>query len=111
MNGHCFVSLCLQVPVWKSQRISYLSVPLGYRVWTKDMTKLQLAADMVRQAMPGLSNVRNVIILCDSWYAKSQLFALTKEYGNLDIICNVRSDTALYDLPSRGTGINSYSIM
>ena len=104
LNGHCFVSLCLQVPVWKSQRISYLSVPLGYRVWTKDMTKLQLAADMVRQAMPGLSNVRNVIILCDSWYVKSQLFALTKEYGNLDIICNVRSDTALYDLPSRGTG-------
>lgn len=33
LNGHCFVSLMLCVPVWKLDRISYLAVPLGYRMW------------------------------------------------------------------------------
>lgn len=32
LNGHCFVSLMLCVPVWKSGKVSYLSVPLGYRM-------------------------------------------------------------------------------
>ena len=30
LNGHCFVSLMLCVPVWKHNKISYLAVPLGY---------------------------------------------------------------------------------
>lgn len=32
LNGHCFVSLILCVPVWKNNKIVYLSVPLGYRM-------------------------------------------------------------------------------
>lgn len=44
LNGHCFVSLMLCVPVWEGNRIVYQSVPLGYRMWTKDVSKLQLAA-------------------------------------------------------------------
>ena len=35
LNGHCFVSLMLCVPVWKHNRISYLAVPLGYMMWQK----------------------------------------------------------------------------
>ncbi len=35
LNGHCFVNLMLCVPVWKKRRISYLAVPLGYRMWCK----------------------------------------------------------------------------
>ena len=106
LNGHCFVSLTLCVPVWKDgkSQISYLPVSLGYRMWNKDKTKLQLAAGMVRQIMPELSSKRNVIILCDSWYAKSDIFDLTSEYDNLDIVCNIRHDTVLYDLPPEKTG-------
>lgn len=52
LNGHCFVSLMLCVPVWKDSRVTYLSIPLGYRIWQKKETKLQMAASMVRQAMP-----------------------------------------------------------
>lgn len=48
LNGHCFVSLMLCVPVWKHNKISYLAVPLGYRMWQKKESKLQLAASMVR---------------------------------------------------------------
>lgn len=104
LNGHCFVSLMLCVPVWKKQRIVYLAVPLGYRMWTRETSKLELAASMVRQAMPGLSAQKNVILLCDSWYAKKDLACVTEEYTNLDIICNARHDSVLYDLAPQPTG-------
>ena len=48
LNGPSFVSLMLCVPVWKHNKISYLAVPLGYRMWQKKESKLQLAASMVR---------------------------------------------------------------
>ena len=51
-NGHCFVSIMLCVPVWNRQKVSYLAVPLGYRMWQKKESKLALAASMVRQVMP-----------------------------------------------------------
>ncbi len=39
LNGHCFVSVMLCVPVWNKNRIHYLSVPLGYRMWQKKESK------------------------------------------------------------------------
>lgn len=104
LNGHCFVSLMLCVPVWNKGRISYLSVPLGYRMWQKKESKLELAADMVRQVMPEFSEKKNVIILCDSWYVKKDLVCLVEEYQNLDLIGNVRSDSVIYDLPPQQNG-------
>ena len=104
LNGHCFVSLMLCVPVWREQKISYIAVPLGYRMWKKETPKLDLAASMVRQVMPALRDKRNVIILCDSWYAKQNLIRVTEEYANLDIICNARYDSVLYDLAPVPTG-------
>lgn len=104
LNGHCFVSLMLCVPVWKKNEITYLSIPLGYRMWTKDCSKLELAADMVRSIMPELEQKHQVLLLFDSWYAKKALVCLADEYKNLDIICNARYDSALYDLPPAPTG-------
>lgn len=91
LNGHCFVSIMLCVPVWNQQKVSYLSVPLGYRMWQKKESKLALAASMVRQVMPELCQ-KNVIILCDSWYVKQNLVSIVDEYPNLDLIGNARSD-------------------
>lgn len=98
LNGHCFVSLMVCVPVWKNRTISYLSIPLGYRMWDQSKSKLLLAADMVRQVMPELTQQRNVILMFDSWYAKKDLLCVVEEFSNLDIICGARTDTALYDL-------------
>lgn len=42
LNGHCFVSLMLCVPVWNHDKISYLAVPLGYRMWQKKNQNLSL---------------------------------------------------------------------
>lgn len=111
LDGHCFVSLMLCVPVWdnvgpgKARTFSYLSVPLGYRMWKKEeATKLALAADMVRLAMPAFSGQKNVLALCGSWYAKKGFLCLASEFANLDIICGARADTALYGLPPARTG-------
>lgn len=43
LKGHCFVSVMLCVPVWNNSKVSYLSVPLGYRMWQKTDSKLELA--------------------------------------------------------------------
>lgn len=104
LNGHCFVSLMLCVPVWLNRKIVYQSVPLGYRMWQKTESKLDLAASMVRQVMPELSSEKNVIILCDSWYAKKNLVRIVDEYSNLDVVCNARLDSVMYDLPPEPTG-------
>ena len=104
LNGHCFVSLMLCIPVWKHDKISYLAVPLGYRMWQKKESKLQLAASMVRQVMPEFSQNKNVIILCDSWYMKKSLVSVVDEYPNLDLIGNARSDSVIYDLAPAPTG-------
>ena len=104
LNGHCFVSLMLCVPVWNGSRIVYLSIPLGYRMWQKKESKLKLAASMVRQVMPVFSSQKNVVILCDSWYAKKDLVSIVDEYPNLDVICNARYDSVIYDLAPQPTG-------
>ncbi len=99
-----FVSLMLCIPVWNKSRICYLSVPPGYRIWQKKESRLELAASMVRQAMPEFSCKKNVIILCDSWYVKKGLICVVDEYENPDLIGNARHDSVIYDLPPHQTG-------
>ena len=103
LHGHCFVSLLLCIPVWKNGKIHYLSLPLGYRMWQKTTSKLALAAQMVTQVMPDLQSKRT-ILLCDSWYAKQEVTDLVEQFEHLDIVCNVRKDTVLYELPPKPSG-------
>lgn len=91
LNGHCFVSLMLCISIWNKGRISYLAVPLGYHMWQKKESKLELVASMVRQAMSEFSCKKNVILLCDRWYVKK------------DLIGNARSDSVIYDFPPQPT--------
>ena len=104
LNGHCFVSIMLCVPVWKQDKVSYLAVPLGYHMWQKKQSKLELAASMLCQVMPEFSGKKQVIILCDSWYTKQNLISVINEYPNLGLIGNARSDSVLYDLAPERTG-------
>ena len=104
LNGHCFVSLMLRVPVWNRDCIAYQPIPLGYRMWKKEKTKLVMASEMIQQIMPALEKACKVIVLCDSWYGKSEIFALTHKFPAIEVICNVRHDTVLYDLKPDPTG-------
>ena len=74
------------------------SVPLGYRMWQKKESKLELAASMIRQVMPEFHSKDHVIIPCDSWYTKHNLVSIVDEYPNLDLIGNARSASVMYDL-------------
>ena len=108
VNGHCFVSLTLSVPVLiqyegKAPLIRYLAVPVGYRMWTKERTKLELAGDLIDEVMPLLKG-RQVLLFFDSWYAKSSLIEQVLQYPRLNLICNVRSDSAMYELPPLPNG-------
>ena len=104
LNGHCFVSVMLSIPVFDNGVIHYLSFPIGYRMWTKEETKLDMAADMIRKVMDIIGHERNVCLCCDSWYPKGEITELPQQYDNLALICNVRHDTALYDLPPAKNG-------
>ena len=108
MNGHCFVSLTLSVPVLnqheeKAPLIRHLAVPVGYRMWTKEQTKLELAGDLIEEVMPLLKD-RQVLFSFDSWYAKSSLIERVLQYPHLAFICNVCSDSAMYELPPLPSG-------
>ena len=104
LNGHCMVSLLLSFPVYQDGKILYLSVPVGYRLWNKEKSKLALAADLVAQAMKVMDPQCQVILLCDSWYPKAEVVALVEQFDNLEMVCNARMDTALYGLPPVKTG-------
>ena len=107
VNGHAFVSLMLCVPIIKEHNgkacISYVEVPLGYRMWTKGSNKLKMAAEMVSAVMPQLEG-RQVILSFDSWYAKKTFIQPLQGFENLVMICNARYDSALFDLPPAPTG-------
>lgn len=70
----------------------------------KEASKLSLAAEMVRIVMEVLGAEHQVVILADSWYGKSEIFMLGEQFDNLNVICNVRKDTMLYDLAPPRTG-------
>ena len=106
LNGHCFVSVMLCIPVWNRDKVSYFSVPLGYRMWQKKESKLELAASMIRQVMPEFHSKDHVIILCDSWYTKQNLVSIVDEYPNLDLI-NI-SYCAMKILPYQNEHFSEY---
>ena len=64
----------------------------------------KLAAQMVRSVMPALASCNQVILLCDSWYPKAEVAAHVEQFDNLEMVCNVRVDTAFYGLPPAKTG-------
>lgn len=104
LYGHCFVSLLMSIPVKDSAGCHYISFPVAYRMWTKEQSKLEIAAELVKSVMTCLGTQRQVILCCDSWYPKGCVKTLVDVYANLTIICNVRTDTAIYALPPESTG-------
>ena len=93
------VNILLSFPIMGDGCICYLSVPLGYQLWNKKQTQMEIAAKMMRHAMDSISLLRQVFLLCDNWYPEGYVADLVNEYHNLDIICNARINTAMYDLP------------
>ena len=99
LSGHCFVALTLCVPVTVGGELRYLNVPVRFRMRGTDESKLTIASEMIRDAMKALAGIPTVILLCDSWYPKGDVLKTVESHDNLELIANVRVDTALYALP------------
>jgi len=94
VNGHCFVCLVMTIPI--SNGSKNLTVPLGYKVFDKSTTKLELAKQLVECAMTELSEFQ-VILMCDSWYTNATFLNLLKNYNNLELMGAVRKNIVLRD--------------
>ncbi|SHK68063.1 IS701 family transposase [Tepidibacter formicigenes] len=103
MNGHCIVSMTMSIPMQIDNGFKYITIPIGYKVYDKSCTKLELAKNLISIVMPELKGLQ-VVVLCDSWYTKKPFLQIIKDYDNLEIIGALRSDTVLYDLKPAPTG-------
>lgn len=106
MNGHCFACLMLYIPVHPLKNkdlIRYIPLPLSYQLWDKGETKLVMTKHMIENILPELNTCNKVVLLCDSWYPKGEILDLVMTTDKLELICNVRIDTVLYDLPPERT--------
>lgn len=104
LNGHCFVSMMISVPVVINGSIRYLSIPVSFRLRNEKENKLKIASKMIDTAMEILADYPMTILLCDSWYPKGDVRKTVAGYKNLNLIANVRIDTHLFDLPPPRTG-------
>ena len=83
-----------------SGRLRYLKVPLMHRMWDKyfGVSKLKMVRDMVLEIDSYLAYSFNTVILCDSLYTNCEVLEV-HTVNNIPFICDVRCDTALYDVP------------
>ena len=108
VNGHCFVSPTMSVPIieartGRQQQICYVLISIGYAMWTPEKTKLELATELLAEIMPMLKD-KQVMLCFDSWYAKKKLIDWALSHSNVNIICNARYDTVMWDLSEPTSG-------
>ena len=99
LKGHCFVALTICIPVIVGGCVQYLNIPLRFRVRGTDESKLLISSEMITDAMKILKDRHMVILLCDSWYPKGEVIKTVKVHANLELIANIRVDTAMFELP------------
>ena len=99
MEGHCFVMISVSFPVLYKNSIKYIRAPLKLKMWVKgEQTKLEIAAELLRLAVRHIGTDRKILVCCDSWYPKGEVLKL-QHIENVEFICAVRTDTALYKIP------------
>lgn len=104
LKGNTFVCLAISIPVSSSKDgVEYKTIPIGFRLYKKEKSKLTITRELVDSIMDLLEN-KNVTLLCDSWYTKGDVLSCVKEHDNLELIAAVRYDTAIFDLPPEPNG-------
>ena len=107
LNGHCFVSIMLCVPVLDHDKISYLSVPLGYRMWQPnldlignariDSVKYDLAPERTGRRGRPAKHGKRLCVETDFTFSKEKIGdyytgvrrVLTKIFGNREVLAYV----------------------
>ena len=55
--------------------IRYISMSIGYAMWTPKYTKLELAIELLEEIIPMLKD-KQIILCFDNWYAKKKLILI-----------------------------------
>ena len=72
--------------------------------WGKHFDGVGILYDHAKHDVMPILEKRQVILLFDSWYAKRELLAHALSYPNLNVTCNARHDTAMFELPDSTAG-------
>lgn len=104
LKGNTFVCLAISIPVSQSKDgIIYKTIPIGFRLYKKDKSKLAIAQELIDSVIE-LLNDKDITLLCDAWYTKGDTIDCVKENDNLEVIGAVRWDTSIYELPPPPNG-------
>lgn len=100
VRGQCWVTLALALP----KGFRSLAIPLLSRLARtgENAGKLVAAKTLLRVISPLLQGLESYLLL-DSWYMRHILISYALSQG-LQVIGQVRKDTALFHLPSDSTG-------
>ena len=79
----------MSIPIYKSSEVNYITIPVGYKLFDKSVSKLDLAKSLMHTIMPKLKDFQ-VIILCDTWYTNEKLLQILDSYDNLELIGAVK---------------------
>lgn len=103
INGHCFVSLAIAIPVLVKGNLRYIKLPLQCKLYDKSKSKMTIAADIIIGVANELKEYQ-VIVVCDSWYTKKPFVTPLVQFDNINVLGAIRSDTAIYNLKPEPTG-------
>jgi len=97
VRGQSWVSLASVA----NQGLSFAAIPLLFRMMRANgnTSKLDAAKVLIRAILP-LFATEDVCLLIDSWYMRGKLISYALKNG-INVIGQVRKDTALYDIPER----------
>lgn len=102
--------------------VGNLRFPIGFKIYDKSRTKIQLAIDLLSYARNTLK-LKSVFVLFDSWYSSKKLLKIIKDYGWY-FVCRIKRNRKVNgikvkhmfsnpygkDIPTRGV-INNMSVL
>ena len=62
LEGHCFVSLAMCIPIVIKGHIKYITIPVAYKLYDKLQTKLELDAEMIEIIMPKMPDYHVIVL-------------------------------------------------
>lgn len=102
VNAHSFVTLTIAFPIKNDSKVEYVMFPFAMRMYIPGQnTKFELVSEMAKRAIKAFADDQHIILECDSWYPKGEVLQFVMKHDNVDLIANIRKDTALYKLPTR----------
>lgn len=113
INGYAFVRLTMSMLVLSESvgkaQLRYVAVLIGCIMSNGETSKLTLACQLLNEVMPILEK-RQAVLLFDRWYVKHELLAYALIYPNLNMICNARRDTAIFELLDSTAGCRGHPL-